>query len=91
MRVGDAVAMALCFVNAWSGIYFDWHKHHCSWQSSINTRMTHDANDIMSPDRESQMYSHYIMIVNTAGGISLLALLVNYISDIADIHNGQGE
>ena len=62
MSIGDAVAMTLSFVNAWSGIYLDWHKHHCSWQSSRNTRMTHDANDIMSPDRESQMYSHYVML-----------------------------
>ena len=62
MSVGDAVAMTLSFVNAWSGIYFDWHKHHCSSQSSRHTRMTHDANDIVSPDRESQMYSHYIML-----------------------------
>ena len=62
MSVGDAVAMTLSFVNAWSGIYFDWHKHHCSSQSSRHTRMTHNANDIVSPDRESQMYSHYIML-----------------------------
>ena len=52
MSVGDAVAMTPSFVNAWSGISFDWHKHHCSWQASINTRLTHDANHIVSPDRE---------------------------------------
>ena len=78
--------------NAWSGIYFDWHKHHCSWQSSRNTRMAHDANGIVSPDREYHRCIHTILcFVNTAGGISLLALLVKYISDIADIHDGPGE
>ena len=41
---------------------------------------------------ENHRCTHTILcFVNTAGGISLLALLVNYISDIADIHDGQGE
>ena len=60
----------LWYLVAWQYMIQDWVIHkpcwdacwRCSWQSSRNTRLTHDANDIVSPDRESQMYSHYIML-----------------------------
>ena len=62
MRVGDAVAMASSFVNAWSGTYLDWHRHHLSWHRRENTGNHMIQNNIAGPGWESQMYSHYDML-----------------------------
>ena len=52
-----------CFVNAWSGTYLDWHKHHCPLTYQTDIQEWHTVLMIMvTPDRESQMYSHYIML-----------------------------
>ena len=82
MRVGDAVAMASRFVNAWSGTYLDWHKHHVSWHRRENTR-NNTILIISLVQVENHRCIHTIIwFVNTAGGISILAILVNHIIDI---------
>ena len=76
MRVGDAVAMASSFVNAWSGTYLDWHRHHLSWHRRENTR-NHMIQIISLVQVENHRCIHtMICFVNTAGGISILAILV---------------
>ena len=82
MRVGDAVAMASSFVNAWSGTYLDWHRHHLSWHRRENTG-NHMIQIISLVQVENHRCIHtMICFVNTAGGISILAILVNHIMDI---------
>ena len=82
MRVGDAVAIVSSFVNAWSGTYLDWHKHHVSWHRMDNTR-NHTILIISLVQVENHRCIHtMICFVNTAGGISILAVLVNLIIDI---------